>query len=89
MNRGSANSDAFVSWHLTKDQLTTRLSLQVAGTAIFMFLRLGHVHAHVTPPHYTKLRKEVENIKHCMLKYPRFANLALIGNSAVCASAEP
>ena len=50
MNRGSANGNAFVDWHLTEDQLTARLSLQVAGTAIFMFLRLGHVHAHVTPP---------------------------------------
>ena len=28
-------------------------------------------------------------MKHCMLKYPRFANLALIGNSAARASAEP
>jgi hypothetical protein len=27
--------------------------------------------------------------KHRMLKYPRFANLALIGNSAARASAEP
>ena len=54
MNRGSANGNAFVDWHLTEDQLTARLSLQVAGTAIFMFLRLGHVHAHVTPPQYSK-----------------------------------
>jgi len=33
--------------------LTEELSVQLAGTAIFMLLRLGHVHAHVTPPHYT------------------------------------
>jgi hypothetical protein len=46
MNGGSANSDAFVDWHLT-----ARLSLQVAGTAIFILLRVDHVHAHVTPPH--------------------------------------
>jgi len=32
--------------------LTKELSVQLAGTAIFMLLRLGHVHAHVTPPQY-------------------------------------
>jgi hypothetical protein len=45
INGGSANGDAFVNWHLT-----TGLSLQVAGTAIFILLRVDHVHAHVTPP---------------------------------------
>jgi len=43
---GSANGDAFVDWHLT-----TGLSLQVAGTAIFILLRVDHVQCHVTPPH--------------------------------------
>jgi hypothetical protein len=46
MNGGSANDDAFVDWHLT-----TGLSLQVAGTAIFILLRVDHVQCHVTPPH--------------------------------------
>jgi hypothetical protein len=32
--------------------LTTGLSLQVAGTAIFILLRVDHVQCHVTPPHY-------------------------------------
>jgi hypothetical protein len=53
MNGGSANGDAFVDWHLT-----TGLSLQVAGTAIFILLRVDHVQCHVTPPHYLKLKKE-------------------------------
>ena len=48
INGGSANGDAFVNWHLT-----TGLSLQVAGTAIFILLRVDHMHAHVTPPQYT------------------------------------
>ena len=52
INGGSANGDAFVDWHLTEDQLTTGLSLQVAGTAIFILLRVDHVQCHVTPPHY-------------------------------------
>ena len=45
LNGGSANGDAFVDWHLT-----TGLSLQVAGTAIFILLRVDHVQCHVTPP---------------------------------------
>jgi hypothetical protein len=48
INGGSANGDAFVDWHST-----TRLSLQVAGTAVFILLRVDHVQCHVTPPHYT------------------------------------
>ena len=31
--------------------LTEELSVQVSWITTFMFLRLGHVHAHVTPPH--------------------------------------
>ena len=46
INGGSANGDAFVDWHLTEE-----LSVQVSWITILMFLRLGHVHAHVTPPH--------------------------------------
>ena len=38
---------------------------------------------------YTKLKKEVGNMKHCMLKYPRFANPSPIKVSAARASAEP
>ena len=34
-------------------------------------------------------RKEVGNMKHCMLKYPRLANPSPIGTSAARASAEP
>jgi hypothetical protein len=30
MNRGSANGNAFVNWHLTEDQLTKELSVQVS-----------------------------------------------------------
>jgi hypothetical protein len=47
MNGGSANGNAFVDWHLT-----TELSVQVAGTAIFILLRVGHVQCHVTSPQY-------------------------------------
>jgi hypothetical protein len=47
INGGSANGDAFVDWHLT-----TGLSLQVTGTAIFILLRVDHVQCHVTPPQY-------------------------------------
>jgi hypothetical protein len=50
MNRGSANGDAFVDWHLT-----ARLSLQVARTAIFILLRVDHVQCHVTPPQHSAL----------------------------------
>ena len=32
--------------------LTKELSVQVSWITTFMFLRLGHVHAHVTPPQY-------------------------------------
>jgi hypothetical protein len=34
--------------------LTEELSVQVSWITIFIFLCLGHVHAHVTPPHYAK-----------------------------------
>jgi hypothetical protein len=56
MNGGSANGDAFVDWHLT-----TGLSLQVAGTAIFILLRVDHVHAHVTPPQYMLMQIALYN----------------------------
>jgi hypothetical protein len=52
INRGSANGDAFVNWHLT-----TGLGLQVARTAIFILLRVDHVQCHVTPPQYAKCIK--------------------------------
>ena len=37
--------------------LTEELSVQVSWITTFMFLRLGHVHAHVTPPHSSLLDK--------------------------------
>jgi hypothetical protein len=33
--------------------LIEELSVQVSWITTFMFLRLGHVHAHVTPPQYS------------------------------------
>ena len=52
INGGSANGGAIVWWHST-----TELSLQVAGTAIFILLRVDHVQCHVTPPHSSLLEK--------------------------------
>jgi len=38
--------------------LTEELSVQLAGTAIFMLPRVDHVQCHVTPPHYSRLAQQ-------------------------------
>jgi hypothetical protein len=37
--------------------LTKELSLQVAGTAIFILLRVDYMQSHVTPPYLSLLEK--------------------------------